>query len=522
MPKPTLAQTHKHKESRSLKGLSTSARTALKFSDIANLESLLRRKGCFTLPLSPLVKKTPAFSRLKILRASDTPMWPMGTHYWVRDNALIAQRLIGITLADRPFSLKLRKLGRDLLESGLTIMSTRSQLTRFRNVIESPSDTYAKSATSWPQIFLGIADNLSGEKHEGWAHKQDAWQILAHTALVNLACGKLDPESLTIENREFLSLVAPFLARVRFYQQENSGSWEELEAIRSSVLAWDMAVLQQIYQLSCSARFSFLEDGFREFRGSLHGYAITDSFSEFLKDLLHKGAEVLKRSIPFESPLYPVTNPRHRLADAALIYLLQLDTPRLVADILDLPESWIEESETKLLKTIATLYDPRTGGHRRYKNDSYQRFGFFRDDTIAKLNEMYGAPSGDASGHFTGRDGIVPSGPEAAWSHFTWQLSSWSGRRYQETLEPRYLKMQHHYFNQGLRTIPTRALYSVELSQKGTIHLIKLPAYRCPECYLTEADSRGKQFVFPSPHTPLNWATGEALAAFSAIYQNLR
>jgi hypothetical protein len=36
-----------------------------------------------------------------------------------------------------------------------------------------------------------------------------------------------------------------------------------------------------------------------------------------------------------------------------------------------------------------------------------------------------------------------------------------------------------------------------------------------PECYIADRDRRGRELVFPSPHTPLNWATAELLQAFA-------
>jgi hypothetical protein len=34
------------------------------------------------------------------------------------------------------------------------------------------------------------------------------------------------------------------------------------------------------------------------------------------------------------------------------------------------------------------------------------------------------------------------------------------------------------------------------------------------ECYISEKSSAGKVLVFPSPHTPLNWAVAEMFNAF--------
>ena len=94
--------------------------------------------------------------KIPILRAAKTNMWPMGTHYWVRDNALIGERLLNIQLKDKKFSKELQQLGEKLLWSCMTVMSTRSQLSRFRRIIESDSDELTNSAAAWPQTFLAI------------------------------------------------------------------------------------------------------------------------------------------------------------------------------------------------------------------------------------------------------------------------------------------------------------------------------------------------------------------------------
>ena len=73
-----------------------------------------------------------------------------------------------------------------------------------------------------------------------------------------------------------------------------------------------------------------------------------------------------------------------------------------------------------------------------------------------------------------------------------------------------------------IRTITHQGDKSVELDTHGNVRSINVPAYRIPECYLTEVDSSGKQYLFPSPHTPLNWATAEALSAFSSMSQSFK
>lgn len=485
--------------------------------DPAALFKFLKNQGAFTLPFfkARFGHEKPT---LTIVRAAATPMWPMGTHFWVRDNAFVGLRLVNIELADEDFEKELRAKGESILWSTLNILSTPTQLIRFKNIIENYSDDFVNAAANWPQIFLSIKSNLSGAHHEGWSHKQDAWQILAHSVLQLLESGRLSLDSLTFSHKEFFALLVPFLAKVRYYRQENSGSWEELEAVRTSVVAWDLALLNQINRLAGYNRFAFLRSGFERYRSILANYGDTSSFQNFVNSIMLHGAEHIRAAMPYECPLYPVDDPRHRKADAALIYLLQLDIPRLVANLLNLPDSWIAQSEAKLLKAVETLYDERTGAYRRYHKDSYQRKGYFRAEVVKRLAEFYGSPSSEYSSGFTGRDAIVPKGPEAAWTHFSWQLCAWAGRRYSETKDKKYAKMHQTYYQRAVRTITQKGEESIELSPKGRPRKKKIPAYRFPECYLTEEDKRGKEYLFPTPHTPLNWATAEALSAFSSMF----
>jgi hypothetical protein len=370
---------------------------------------------------------------LTILGAASTDMWPMGTHFWVRDNALIGKRLLFYESFDLKLTRNYNNLGKKLLLSTLSIMSTKSQLTRMRRVILSNNPKFVDNVNNWPQIFLCIKDNLLGKKYESWAHKQDAWQILAHSILLGLESTKISFTELSSAHREFLSLLVPFLAKVKFYKQENSGSWEEIEACRSSVIAWDLALLHDISRLHHAKQFAFLIKGFGRYRSKLPKEVCNKSFEACLRTLLTLGARQLKKKIPYEAAEYPRSDARYRKEDAALIYLLQLNTPHMVAKILNLTQAWVTQKEHELLSAINSLFDPRTGGHKRYHRDSYQRFGFFREKTVRKLKELYGGASGDASKNFKARDTLVPKGPEAAWVHFTWQLSAWAGRRYQKT-----------------------------------------------------------------------------------------
>jgi hypothetical protein len=55
---------------------------------------------------------------------------------------------------------------------------------------------------------------------------------------------------------------------------------------------------------------------------------------------------------------------------------------------------------------------------------------------------------------------------------------------------------------------------SIDQDAKGTPRVIGVKPLRMTECYISEKAGRGRDLVFPSPHTPLNWAVGEMFQAF--------
>lgn len=442
---------------------------------------------------------------LPTMKAAGTGMWPMGTNWYARDNVLIPVRLLEVgQLA----------LGKELLTSALTMFSTQSQLARFRGVVEATDSDFVHQRENWPQVFLTIQDNLNGSRYESWSHKQDAWQMLAYHTLQLIEKGLFSVQDLTVKHKEFLGLVLPFLAKIQFWKEGNGGSWEELEARRTSVMTWDTVTIAKIAQFAQRSEGAFLIESFEQAKRHLQRSYQALSLSETAKALVAEGNTALQKRLPYECPDYDKTDARYRAADAALIYLLQLGMPEFLGK---------PGLESDLITQIERLTDLRTGAIRRYLNDSYQGMSFFRNEIVFYLSEVYGAPSGDASGaeQWVNRRKVVPAGPEAAWTLFVWQMSAWSGKRYVETHEPRYLELQNYYFKRGLKLITGNNEVSVEQSLEGPMRMFSVPAWRIPEAYITDEGPTGEELIFPSPHTPLNWAVGEAIYALAMMTRSL-
>ncbi len=485
-------------------------------SGFAKFKKLGEQRGLFDIKLDRRVwhDSDGEKRRFTLARAASTKMFPMGTHYWVRDNAIIGAVL---TRLDKR---RQRDQGRELLLSGLTFMSSVAQLDRFDSIVRSTSREFIKKVENWPRIFGAIDDNLITNRLESWAHKQDAWQILVWHVFDALERGVLQLRDLTPKHRRFLGLIVPFLAKVSFWKAPNSGSWEELEAVRTSVRAWEHRLIVRLAELAKDRRFKFLTSGYTKNRRYLPTrFRKLDLFGAVVI-LDRQVSSAMLRDLPLECPMYSRSDVRYRGGDATLIYLLELDYVAFLAERTGRDRTWIRSMEERLLSEILALTDDRSGGIYRYRGDSYQRSGFFRALIVAKLVKFYGAPSGDASKQFAARNDIIPAGRQAAWTHFVWQLATWSGERFLASGEARYAKLHDRFFIQGLRLI-TGDESSLDIDQKGVSRVVRIPKWRMPECYIADKTLSGEEIVFPSPHTPLNWAVAEMLNAFKVRAQVL-
>jgi hypothetical protein len=477
---------------------------------LAKLESAGKRKGLFDIRLErrDWLDSDGERRKFTLARAASTEMFPMGTQFWVRDNAIIGARLF------KSHDRAQRRQGKEILLSCLSFMSSVAQLKRFEAIIKSNNQSFIDNCDNWPHIFAAVADNLTTAKHEGWSHKQDAWQILAWHLLEALEDNRLALSDLSVKHKRFFGLIVPFLAKVAFWRCENSGSWEEIAAVRTSVRAWEHRLIVKVAELSQVKGYEFLATNYNRFRKYLGSKLKKSDLKKAVKLLDKEISRLMLKELVFECPMYPRNDARYRAEDAALIYLLELNYVQFLAERLGKSSKWAKTAEMRLLNGILKLQDDRSGGIYRYRRDTYQRGGFFRYLTAAKLVEVYGALSGDASANFAYRHHLVPKGRQAAWTHPVWQLAAWSAERFLATRDSNYKKLHDRFFTSGLKLITGKNEGSFDIDEKGNSRVIRVPEWRMPECYIADTSNSGEEMVFPSPHTPLNWAIAEMLNAF--------
>lgn len=475
-------------------------------AELFGLEQLLAARGTTAIPIANgfTVEVDGAPRPVSIVAATDTNAshGDMSSMLYLRDHIQAAGALIELYLHN-PGKYKTEgEQAKTLLLSALHLMSTKAQLTRFNNVIAHGN---AAGQEDWPHISL-LFNDLAGEKPNGWRNKQDSFQMLAYLTCDALLRDSLHEDELLGSHKTFLASIAPLLKAVGFPAYENSGSWEELAARRTSVMAVETALLGKMQQLLAVGKLSFLAEQ-------------TNTIGE----LYTAGLTEIGRRLPYESPDYPADAITHRTADAALIYVLLYDLPKLLAEAHtaigargSMPQSQIEDL---VLEQLATLNDPLTGGIIRYKDDSYQRVNFHTNEvqqTIREIKQRVKDEAAKRGGEVDLavkqrlRDHLTPKGREAAWTHPLGQLASWAAKRSQETMgdeSANYRKQGIEYLNRMLALITGENDWHAVLNPDGFYKVEQAPAYKLPECYVTYRTADGDEFVVPSPHTPLNWSS---------------
>lgn len=479
---------------------------------IDRLEKLLEEQGCLSIPLRSL-SASRGTKTLTLVGASENGSGFMKENFWIRDQSQYVMAMMDVWETDKETYQDEGANGKQVLLSLLHTMSTPAQLARFDGVIRHADDeAYIANPIHWPHIFFA-ADNLDVEKDQNWSHKQDAWQMLAYATFEGLEKGLISVDELTDQNKQFLSSVVPFLYAVRFWERPNSGSWEEIEAVRSSVIAWDVSLLDKIAEFAAKKGFEFLQEGYEKYLDTYSNEDRNSTIGQFATALSHRGKSILARGIPYESPFYEEFDPRHRQMDMAIGYLLELTIPQVLGEItvgegtISDASATAETTETLILSMIEGLADERTRGVRRYIHDSYQAADFWTHRVMDELRKLYSDATANSdfskAAHFVGRNEIVGEGPEAAWTHPNFQISVWAGKRYRETGDEKYKLLQKEYLMRGLSMVTGEKEYTLVHDGKG-IHVEELPAYRVPECYITISTSDG-DMILPGPFTPLNW-----------------
>jgi hypothetical protein len=358
-------------------------------------------------------------------------------HVWVRDNVHIAHAhyVWGDTGA--------------AVRTVTSLMAfLQSQRGRMRQIIRRPA--LAAEPVKRPHIrFDGTGLK---ELKQRWPHAQNdalgyfLWLFCRLAKERLILCG--EPE------RQCLNDLIFYLKAIRYWEDPDSGHWEENRKVSASSIGTVMAGLRALSALRAVGG---------RWRASSRRAGRMDAAG--LADLTAKGEAALQTILPYESR--GAKDAERRRYDAALLFLiypLEVVSGQLASQI--------------LTDVRANLEGPY--GVRRYRNDSYW-CADYRSLFLAKER------AADFSENLQARNALIRPGEEAQWCLFDPVIACIYGRRVLENpddTDSRYL--QTHYLNRALSQLTAGE------GEKG--------ALLCPEAYFLE-----NGIYIPNDNTPLQW-----------------
>ena len=281
---------------------------------------------------------------------------------------------------------------------------------------------------------------------EKWSHAQnDALGAFLWLYSKLAFAGHVRPSS---DEAQVLANLVVFLHSVRYWQDEDSGHWEEVRKIAASSIGAATAGLMKYrdwLRLSEEANLGI---------GSL----------ELSGELVQHGLSQLQAILPWECRQDDPT--QRRRYDAALLFLIY-------------PYRIVEGKLADEIASDVTSHLLGEHGIRRYLGDSYW-CADYKDKLAADQR------TADFSDNLAERDRLLEPGLEAQWCLFDPILSIHYGQRHERTGEAEDRRRQALHLNRSLSQL-TRAD-----SRFG--------AYRCPESYFRE---QGR--YVPNDICPLLW-----------------
>jgi len=331
---------------------------------------------------------------------------------------------------------------------------------RFKNIIEGKVNK--NDPMERPHIRFN-GDTLE-EIDQKWAHAQN--DALGYFLWMSFKLANENKYVLTAGDYEIYSLFPLYFDAIEYWQDQDSGHWEEVRKVESSSIGVVVAALREMKE--------FLENHSSDRFAALNKHVTID----YLDDLIDKGTEQLNTFLPCESP-------PQRKADGALLFLIY---PLKVVG-----EKQAQEILNVVLQDLKGDY-----GIKRYLGDSYWCADYKQ---CLKEEER----TVDFSDDMEKRDKMLKPGTEAQWCIFDPVVSVIYGKRYISSSKTEDLIQQTYYFNRSLGQITAN-----DFSRGGG---------KCPEAYYMEDSTKG--IYVPNDHVPLAWTQANLGIAFEYMKKSL-
>ena len=253
-----------------------------------------------------------------------------------------------------------------------------------------------------------------GELAQTWSHAQN--DALGY--FLWFYC-KLTTEGLIKPQHDDLKMLAVFpvyFEAIRYWQDEDSGHWEETRKIEASSIGVVVVGLKLLKQVLAEPSLA----SSCKYKGRLIN-------RQFIDELIAKGIASLNHILPAEC-IQPA--PKKRQYDAALLFLIY-------------PLEIVEEAMADQILNDVITHLQGDYGVKRYLGDS-----FWAADYKQKL-----APDAwtvDFSEDLSARNALLKAGQEAQWCIFDPIISVIYGCKFQKTRHKSFLDRQILYLNRSL------------------------------------------------------------------------
>ncbi|WP_417392674.1 glycoside hydrolase family 15 protein [Gimesia sp.] len=372
---------------------------------------------------------------------------------WVRDNIHVAHALNAVGKSGPA-----RK----------AISTLTEYFTRHRDRFDQIISGQASPAEVMKRPHIRFDGNTLGEIDEKWAHAQnDALGYYVWFYCLLLSQGKLEPVSGTLE---LLAAFVRYFESIRYWEDADSGHWEETRKIEASSIGTVVSGLKML------KRYLDQSESWNQFR-----YAGVPITADSIDLLIQQGQAALDEILPAEciqeDPLLA------RKYDGALLFLI-------------FPLGLVQgEMAEKIMEDVRS-YLMGEYGIRRYLGDSYW---------CADYKDMLGEEDRtvDFSDDQSSRDKLLKPGQEAQWCIFDSVLSVIYGQRFLQSEKTEDYEKQRFHLDRSL-------------GQLTTSESVFGP-YKCPESYYLE-----KGRYVPNDITPLLWTQGNLMMALQQWKQTLK
>ena len=428
---------HNHEVARLIK-------TNYKLADLQKITSLLQNRE--TLEFQALEN-----GLFPAARVSDSTEYTGYAAVWVRDNIYVAHS--HYLTGENDIALKCVRC---------LMQYFRQHQQRFTKIIDG--EVNPNNVMERPHIRFN-GEDLS-EIDRDWQHAQnDALGYFLWFYCQLITDGVLLPSA---EELEILTLFPLYFKAVAFWQDADSGHWEEDRKVAASSIGVVLASLQAFKKILIE---SFNRDNY-QYRDKTIDIKLLDS-------LIQRGMDAIDKILPAES-----IQPEPRRYDAALLFLIY---PLEVLD--DAKSDRVIEEVTQNLQGKY--------GISRYLHDSFwcRNYSDLPEDIRTSI-------STEREQWLQERGRGLMEGEEAQWCIFDPIVSSIYGVKWQKTQQVEYLEKQTFYLNRSLGQIT--AIDS------------KVGGFKCPELYYLERDK-----YIPNDATPLLWTQANLYTALKIMEQNL-